>query len=313
MRLAGERWTPASWLMFGPRWALALPLVVLVPWALWRRRRLFLPLALGAAIVFGPLMDLRVPRRPPPGADRPVLRVLSCNVGGSRCNPDALLRLIVDSGADLVSLQEYPYGLRLALPAGWHEIRPHEGGITLFSRYPLRAVQLLRGQHLPDPTPHDCLLSASVRTPAGEVAVHALHLPTARFGILHDLAQTWGLWAGSPGFAERVAANRARMSRQAVDVVRAQRGPAIVAGDFNMPVESSLYRDDWGGLVNAFSRTGAGYGWSSRGALRGIPVPIRIDHVLCGGGIEPLACRIGPDVGSDHRPVLADLRLPVAR
>jgi vancomycin resistance protein VanJ len=34
---------------------------------------------------------------------------------------------------------------------------------------------------------------------------------------------------------------------------------------------------------------------------------VRIDHVLAGPGWHCDRCRVGPHVGSPHRPVLADL------
>jgi vancomycin resistance protein VanJ len=36
-------------------------------------------------------------------------------------------------------------------------------------------------------------------------------------------------------------------------------------------------------------------------------IGLRIDHVLCGPGWWPEVCWVGPDVGSAHLPVLADL------
>jgi endonuclease/exonuclease/phosphatase (EEP) superfamily protein YafD len=79
--------------------------------------------------------------------------------------------------------------------------------------------------------------------------------------------------------------------------------PLLVAGDFNLPVESRIYRESWGGFINAFSRSGRGFGFTRfNGWIR-----VRIDHVLAGPGWRVDRAWVGPDVGSDHRPVVADL------
>jgi exonuclease III len=74
-----------------------------------------------------------------------------------------------------------------------------------------------------------------------------------------------------------------------------------------MPVESTIYRKFWGKYQNSFSKRGFGYGWTERASVRSIPVGLRIDHVLTDKGLTPLVCEIGPDVGSDHLPVITDI------
>ncbi len=76
-----------------------------------------------------------------------------------------------------------------------------------------------------------------------------------------------------------------------------------MAGDFNLTAEHPLYRRDWSGYVNAFS--GASWGLGETMFTRRIG--LRIDHVLAGPDWRPVRCWVGPDVGSAHRPVLADL------
>jgi endonuclease/exonuclease/phosphatase (EEP) superfamily protein YafD len=83
--------------------------------------------------------------------------------------------------------------------------------------------------------------------------------------------------------------------------------PVIVAGDFNMPADSDIYRENWQGYANAFSKAGFGYGWTVRGGHRGIVIGARIDHILTDGGMRVLRCETGPDVGSDHLPLIADI------
>ena len=81
------------------------------------------------------------------------------------------------------------------------------------------------------------------------------------------------------------------------------KGPLLVAGDFNMPEESAIYRRHWSGLNNAFSCAGYGFGTSKETRWHGI----RIDHVLLGPGWSCLHTQVGPHLGGDHRPMVADL------
>jgi endonuclease/exonuclease/phosphatase family metal-dependent hydrolase len=75
------------------------------------------------------------------------------------------------------------------------------------------------------------------------------------------------------------------------------RPDAVLAGDMNA----------WGPLVALFLR-----GW--RRAVKGASWPTwrphsQIDHILVRGELRPLAGRVLPDAGSDHRPVRAELEV----
>jgi endonuclease/exonuclease/phosphatase (EEP) superfamily protein YafD len=82
---------------------------------------------------------------------------------------------------------------------------------------------------------------------------------------------------------------------------------AILAGDFNLPVDSAIYREHWSGFHDAFSDAGLGFGYTEWPRMRRCIFGVRIDHVLTGDGWRCRRCWVGPDVGSDHLPLLADL------
>jgi endonuclease/exonuclease/phosphatase (EEP) superfamily protein YafD len=80
-------------------------------------------------------------------------------------------------------------------------------------------------------------------------------------------------------------------------------GPVIIAGDFNTPDDSPIFRSNWARLQDAFTTAGWGLGITyakHRTALR-------IDHVLCDPGWTIRWCRVGADVGSGHHVLVADL------
>ena len=71
------------------------------PW----RRRMLLPLAAAALLVFGPLMGFCLSWARLAAPSRPAIRVLTCNLKG-HCNDNAALDdLIRDAAPDIVALQ----------------------------------------------------------------------------------------------------------------------------------------------------------------------------------------------------------------
>jgi endonuclease/exonuclease/phosphatase (EEP) superfamily protein YafD len=135
-------------------------------------------------------------------------------------------------------------------------------------------------------------------TPHGAIQFVNLHLPTPRDGIESFLGR-------DPEAVRTIDANtvlRSKASLAASHWIEQWADPLLIAGDFNTPVESAIYRNFWGHYTNAFSRSGFGWGYTKRTRWMGA----RIDHIL---GSPEWRCRrawVGPDVGSDHLPVLAD-------
>lgn len=305
MYLAGDRWWPGTVLLFGPRWVLALPIIPLLPLILWRRPNLLISLALGAVVVFGPFMGFRYSFSTSLTEGKGVVRVLSCNVGGKNFDARKLSRLIQDFDVDIVSLQECPRGLQLNLAGEWHVL--HAGSLSVFSRHPLK--DLPQGKGIPQAGTWSLnpLFQSIASTPWGDILVNVVHLPTARYGLENMLDRSVGLNLKKTEYLITETQKRSLISQAARNAIETQTLPLIIAGDFNMPVESSIFRQHWGEFRNAFSSSGRGYGFTSGHIHKGIPIPIRVDHILTGNEVTPLACEVGPDVGSDHRPVIAEV------
>ena len=86
--------------------------------------------------------------------------------------------------------------------------------------------------------------------------------------------------------------------------------PTIMAGDYNATVDHRAFRELLeSGVTDAHEATGRELAGSWPNDTSLWPV-ILIDHVLVKGGIKPLRTFEGQGVGSDHRPVIADLELP---
>jgi endonuclease/exonuclease/phosphatase (EEP) superfamily protein YafD len=218
------------------------------------------------------------------------LRVVTANAWFA--NPDftALVAWLSRSEADIIALQEITPQSALALETlartyPYRKVIPREDpyGIALLSRWPIDAVQSMdfAGDGLPS-------LVANLDVHGRKLRVIALHT----------------LWPVLPGL--QVARDRAL--QQAAALALTQPEATILLGDLNLtpyaPAFARLVAES--GLRDAF----AGEAWRPTWQAGFWPLALPIDHVLvprrgCITGHE-----IGPDVGSDHRPLQVTLRLP---
>ncbi|MFH1919637.1 MAG: endonuclease/exonuclease/phosphatase family protein [Planctomycetota bacterium] len=305
IRYGGDRWWFATLMLFGPRWVYTLPLFVLVPAALFLRRRLLLPLALGAAILLWPIMGLCLPWRSLSGPSEPSLRVLTLNLHVDAVDPHEVLALIEQIKPDMVALQECDTRGQVEWPDGWHSVR--KGELAIGSPYPLRDEQIGRRNHPPSRWLPINALAAVVETPQGDVTLVSVHLRTPRRGLepvlsrrtLIDPSQSQVL-TDEIGFRR----SEAEDLRKWIDTLP---GPVVIAGDLNMPTDSTIYRQCWSDRNNAFTISGWGLGHTKQSAVPGCEFGVRIDHILTGPEWLASRCWVAADVGSDHLPLVADL------
>ncbi len=296
----GDIWWPATVLLYGPRWLLLLPAFPLATAAMLIRPRLLIPIAAALLIILGPVMGFRTGwRRWLGGGPPPALRVISFNVEGS-INPMLLQvpRSLERYGADVVVLQECPPRLAepALWPAGW-TVKSIDGGLCLGSRFPVVETKVLQRLEagIQGGTGNAALFR--LRTDRGIIDVVALHLETPRKGLAPLRRE---------GTSTRLRVNieiRNVGGRRISGWIQSETLNPIIAGDFNLPVESRIYRDWFGRCANAFSTAGRGFGWTR--VLNRFSV--RIDHILACGSWRPLSAEVGPELGSDHLPVIADL------
>lgn len=304
LRFATDAWWPATLLAFGPRWVLALPLpVVAIVVCAARRWRWLVPVVI-AAVSLALVVDYRIPLGRAAGAG-PALVVLTLNADGDATPPDRLRRLLEDERIAIAAVQECDLASGEWIDAGWNFQR--DAGMCLLSRFPIRDSDVRDRTDITDFGGYGAAVRYTVDTPGGALTIVNLHLATVREGISEVLEHGFGGRAA-------LAANSAMRERESatirawVDGVTAGT-PAVVLGDFNMPVESAIYRRHWTSFPNAFSRCGSGLGWSKRTRRFGT----RIDHMLLGGGVTCETAHLAPSVGSDHRGVVVRLGLPAPR
>lgn len=294
----GDRWWPTTLVLFGPRWIWCLPLVPLACYVPKAGRRLIAPLAIGAVVWLGPLMGFCVPWRGWSDWSTPEVqvRVLSCNVAVGVLRDAALAGLIDQVQPDVVALQEAPEDAssRWFTSGKWYFRRSHK--VLVASRF---AIDDMAEANWRDIGAEGSLLRCDLAIDGVPCHVFGIHLMTPRVGLEAMVHH------GPRGrrSLENNTLVRGLQSAGASRLVAEARGPVIVAGDFNLPVDSAIYRDHWSRWTNAFSRRGWGLGRTKWTRWFGA----RIDHVLANDEWRFARCWVAPDVGSDHRPIIADL------
>jgi vancomycin resistance protein VanJ len=301
----GDRWWPATLILFGPRWLFSLPLLILVPLTAWLERRYLIVLAFAAAILFIPFMGLCVPWKTAV-TQAPTIRVLSCNIGGNDTDMKRLKQLIQTSNADIVVLQDCKNNAPINIPPRWKFIRTDE--FIVASHYPINLHTSYKSIEPVHNRPKSYFLQCQIRTPLGELSVTSIHLPSPHKSLSSLLDRNTILNLSKVSRMNEQMAWRNKASREISQFLQKENLPKIIAGDFNMPVESVFYRRYWSNYTNAFSEAGFGYGLTVKAIIRGFEHRIRIDHILTQGPLAVENCHIGEDIGSDHLPVIAEIR-----
>ena len=306
IRWVGQAWWGVMLLLFLPRWLYLGPLVILALASAWARRPSHWAMQGAIALVVaGPLMGVSLPIRqlwnPRPQGVR--VRILCFNRGLDGLDTDRLTRLLERERIDLISFQEGRTSnpaLDAYLSRGWH----HDRSNFLASRFPIIAELA--------PLPYDSateerysarLARARVRTPSGaEFILASVHMPTIRFGFHRFLS---GNVAGLKLHIDWWEHELERVVRGLSEV----RGtPLLVGGDFNMPADHSTMATLAPDLQYAFDEAGWGYGYTRPTAFPWF----RIDHILASPEWVITRCWVGPDLGSDHLPLLAEAILPLS-
>ncbi|MEV4492812.1 endonuclease/exonuclease/phosphatase family protein [Micromonospora coxensis] len=296
VRLAGlERGPLVQALAFTPYVAVGSLAPLVLALALRRRRP-----ALVAALVALALIGAVAPRAlasGQPDAAGPGLRLLTANLLKGTADARTVVDLVRRHRVDVLAVQEFTPQAQAELDRhGLAELLPHrqlnpEVGTTgsgLYARHPLTDGGFRRNAGFAFTQAY-----AWVTVPgAAPLRVESAH-PAAPYGV--EVVDEW--------FTDLRAQPRATPD-----------GPlSVLAGDFNATLDHAPLRallDT--GYVDAADAAGAGLA-GTWGPYDGDPIPpVAIDHVLVDRRIAVRAVDVHPVPGSDHRAVLAELRLPAA-
>jgi endonuclease/exonuclease/phosphatase (EEP) superfamily protein YafD len=219
--------------------------------------------------------------------NEPTFRLLSFNVWYRNPDMATTAAYIEQSQADAVVLLELTppqaEALRPLLPSYPHYyIEPSRMGAAVFTKWPVLGAESI-------PLAKGGAIAARLRLDwrGSPITLLGVHL-------------NWPLGPRNSQFRNEELAGVVAFSKS-------QNEPLIVAGDFNLTPWSEYFSDalDESGLHDAARGFGLGRSWPAQFA----PVGIRIDHCLLSRQWQSQRVVIGPSLGSDHLPVLADLVL----
>jgi len=262
--------------------------------ALWAVPSIFFVVFFGA--LFLPALGMSETIASGSGSQPINLRVMTFNMYG---HPPAQLQrqidLIINSGADIISLQEVSRTSATVIESELADIYPYrvvypEGiaGSGLLSKYPIENHEFF--------VLHRGLLyhcRATVNIDGHPVTVISAHPPPP--------LSLQGYEMTSVRYDEVK-----RLTEMAT-----QGGPALMMGDFNMTDQSVVYRlPVIAGLHDTFREVGWGFGltWPMKAKSLQLPFPLmRIDYIWHTDEFQPVSCHVGRRALSDHLPVIADI------
>ncbi len=308
-------WTRIAWYMLTPtllamtialfarlHWTLDLATHFVVQYALALLPPLVVGLCLrskwvlgigGAALIYN--LVLIAPLYIPPGGEASrgePLRFLLANVHTGNRDYPRLLELVNKRQPDVFVLLETDNAwvqalapLRQDYPHSVERPRGDNFGIVVFSRRPLEDVQVMQLGESMVPT-----IVAKLRQDTDRqltlIATHPLPPTTAEYANTRN---------------QHLAA--------LAELANETAGPLIVLGDLNTTSWSPHFAD----LIaeTGLRDTRRGFGVHGTWPLPYSVLSIPLDHVLVSEDVAVLQRQVGPEIGSDHRPVTLDVAIPV--
>jgi len=270
------------------RWQYLIAAAAVAAWAAWRRRHLILSLALVTLLLNAALIGQLAWQPQLRGAAFAPdfqLRVLSVNVLGSNRDSQAVIEEVLASDADVAVFIEVNdrwlhdlQSLEARYPFQIAEPRPDNFGIALFSRLPLADEEVLHLGSGQRPS------IAATMTQAGR-----------RFRIIGTHPP--------PPMSRQMASYRDEQLDLLAEYVELSTVPVILVGDLNAtPWSAGLHTLTAGAL----GFRGLDPPWTPTWRVR-TPFAIPIDHAMCTAPLVITRRKVGADVGSDHRPIVADI------
>jgi len=272
-----------------------LPVAVFLPLMLWQRqKRRSGGLAVLALIFLVSYGSLFLPYRSQAAPDdATVLTVMTYNVATDHMPSESLIEALRESGADIIALQELGVQQADDLENSLLDLYPYRvlfglgiPGKGLLSRYPILKHDLYP---LVNGRPY---LEVQLDIEGEPLTVIVSHPPRPQF---QGGTKIFGDVSDATSEIEML------LERASLET------PTLLLGDFNLSDQSENYDliSD-AGWTDAFRQVGWGFGLTFPAVYMPFPL-VRIDYVWSSPHLIPLESRIGPDGGSDHLPVIAEL------
>ena len=139
------------------------------------------------------------------------------------------------------------------------------------SRYPIRHDGADHRWQRPGHWPRTDMLHCTIQSPGRDIDFCSVHLQSPHDGLSAVLDRQTVL---RPSDSATLAAKIEQRWQESEDAQRWVSGfsaSPILAGDFNLPVDSAIYRRYWSEYRDAFSEAGLGFGYTEWPQMRGYP------------------------------------------
>ncbi len=297
----GDRWWPATILLFTPRWLLLAPAPVLFLLAIASHRHRLLSSGILVILAFGlfAVAHFEIPMSVfqfSKSAHSQIL-VLTLNCDYGRADVGLLNQLLAHYSPDIIQLQGASSRTASVFDQNWHVHR--SGQLLTATRFPILASENIEDSSFA--VGNSAAMACTIRTPWSVICLVNVHFATPRDG-LESVISRW--WDGK-GVLEANSRVREQQARVVSERAAMNSNPTIISGDFNTPVESAILSVYFVDFFNAFSDAGWGFGNTHFTRRTGV----RIDHILASSHWNCKSCAVLSSVGADHRPVLAGLAL----
>ena len=223
-------------------------------------------------------------------ATSPTIKILNINLYVANTDYQKAFSLIDESDADLIVLEEfdktwrrelkdiskkYPFSIVSSWKNGW--------GIGVFSRTPF------------------------IKTETGPIGSSPIPYVLGKINLVNQQFTLIGTHLQDPMTDVRTDV-RNRQLTSLSKLVQKTEGPVIVLADLNITPWSPYFKDflKQAGLKNSRHGLGIKPTWPTHF----FPLLIPIDHCLASQEINVQSLRTGPNIGSDHYPVIVEFSIP---
>lgn len=233
------------------------------------------------------LVRLMSPATNTTGPHGPPLRLVSANVKLTNAEFDRFLAFVRKADPDVLLVLEVTPRWAAALE-GLRDEWPHTVvvssngafGIALFSRVPFDSHEIAVADRTGFPS-----IIATITHDGEPLTVIGTHPPPPNFTA--------------------AAANRNHQFGELAKLARGAQGDVVLMGDLNVSPWSPHFHDLLDGSGLSDSR--AGFGIQPTWPTFCPPLMTPIDHALVSRRLAVVERRVGPDVGSDHRPIVVEV------
>jgi endonuclease/exonuclease/phosphatase (EEP) superfamily protein YafD len=254
-----------------------------------RKRGFAIAAGVGAAVNFAFVLPIYLPAEKPATTGKP-WKLISYNVLGKNDRYADVLDLLRKEQADVVVLCEVKHSWAEQLKE-LRDLYPHQHIVAQTDNFGIALLSRVKWQ-----TAHTREIG-----PAGVPSI------VAEFKELGGRPYTIIGTHPLPPINRAIADARNKQLQALADFASTLQEPVILAGDLNVTNYSPYFRNLLRDAKLRDSRQGFGVqaSWSNS-----IPLlfSIPIDHCLTSPSVETISRRIGPALGSDHCPVIVELR-----